>query len=364
LHEHFGFATFTQSCKKRKLRRRRSGVETKRRGRLNQADIAGRLGVSVSTVSRALANDAGISATVRQDIQALARTLGYKGKRALDRTGNWRATVFVGIGSATSGLSGFYLDIVEGMRSTAADSGLALDIKLVNESAVSFDVIRRHAEQSGSNGLLLAGIDATDEFAAWCTAAEVPVVLVNGSDPAMQLSSVSPANYYGAFQATQRLLDAGHRKLLHFTHKSRPTILQRRRGFEAAVAATPGAKGLVINSDEMRVAEFSRRLVAGEFDATALFAWNDVVAVELLDAIGAGSKLPEQFSLIGFDDLPIASFATPRLSTMRVNRTAIAEGAIRLLHQQIAGDRTVQHLEIGVRPVEGGTIHRLKGRAR
>ena len=76
-------------------------MEAKRRGRLNQADIAGRLGVSVSTVSRALANDAGISASVRQDIQTLARTLGYKGKRALDRTGGWRATVFVGIGSAT-----------------------------------------------------------------------------------------------------------------------------------------------------------------------------------------------------------------------------------------------------------------------
>ena len=337
-------------------------VETKRRGRLNQADIAGRLGVSVSTVSRALANDAGISAAVRQDIQTLARTLGYKGKRALDRSTGWRATVFVGIGSATSGLSGFYLDIVEGMRSAAADSVMALDIKLVNESSVSFDVIRRHAEQSETNGLLLAGIDASDDFAAWCLSAEMPVVMVNGSDPQMRLSSVSPANYYGAFQATTRLLDAGHKKLLHFTHKSRPTILQRRRGFEAAVAARPGAKGTVINSDEMRTAEFARRLAAGEFEATALFAWNDVVAVELLDAIGASGKLPRQFSLVGFDDLPIAAYATPRLSTMHVDRAAIAAGAIRLLTQQLAGDRTQQHLEIGVKPVEGGTIHRLSGR--
>lgn len=351
---------FCAIVQKTQISERESSVEIKRRGRLNQADIAGRLGVSVSTVSRALANDAGISAAVRQDIQALARTLGYKGKRAIDRSG-WRATVFVGIGSATSGLSGFYLDIVEGMRSAAADSGMALDIKLVNESSVSFDVIRRHAEVSGTNGLLLAGIDATDEFAAWCLSAEMPVVLVNGSDPLMRLSSVSPANYYGAFQATTRLLDAGHKRLLHFTHKSRPTIVQRRRGFEAAVAAR-GAKGSVINSDDMRTAEFARRLVAGEFDATALFAWNDVVAVELLDAINGTSKLPKHFSLIGFDDLPIAGYATPRLSTMQVDRAAIAAGAIRLLTQQLAGDRTQQHLEIGVKAVEGGTIHRLHGR--
>jgi DNA-binding LacI/PurR family transcriptional regulator len=340
------------------------GVESRRRGRLNQADIAGRLGVSVSTVSRALSNDSGISATVRQDIQTLARTLGYKAKRALDRTGGWRATVFVGIGSATGGLSGFYLDIVEGMRSAAADSGMALDIKLVNESAVQFDVIRRHAEQSETNGLLLAGIDASDDFAAWCMSTEMPVVLVNGSDPLMQLSSVSPANYYGAFQATQRLLQAGHRRLLHFTHKARPTILQRRRGFEAAVASVAGAKGQVINSDDMRTPEFSKRLVAGEFDATALFMWNDVVAVEILDAISGRSKLPAHFSVVGFDDLPIAAYATPRLSTMYVNRPAISAGAIRLLHQQIAGDRTVQHLEIGVTAVEGATIHQMPGKSR
>jgi DNA-binding LacI/PurR family transcriptional regulator len=120
----------------------------------------------------------------------------------------------------------------------------------------------------------------------------------------------------------------------------------------------------VINSDDMRVPDFSRRLVGGEFDATALFMWNDVVAVEILDAISGGSKLPEYFSVIGFDDLPIAAYATPRLSTMYVDRAGIAAGAIRLLHQQIAGDRTVQHLEIGVRPVEGATIHKLPGKRR
>ena len=337
-------------------------MEAKRRGRLNQADIADRLGVSVSTVSRALANDAGISITVRQDIQAMARTLGYKSKRAMNRSASWRATVIVGIGSATSGLSGFYLDIVEGMRSAAADSGMMLDIRLVNDTAVPFDAVRQQAEAADTDGLLLAGLDADDEFAAWCAETEMPVVLVNGSDPLMRLSSVSPANYYGAFQATTRLLDAGHRKLLHFTHRSRPTIVQRRRGFEAAVAAAPGAKGQVINSDDLRTADFAKRLKAGEFDATALFVWNDVAAVELLDVIGGSSKLPAHFSLIGFDDLPIAAFASPRLSTMHVDRAAIAAGAIRLLQQQIAGDRTVQHLEIGVRSVEGGTIHRLPRR--
>ena len=198
--------------------------------RANQADIAERLGVSVSTVSRALANEIGISDAVRRDVQRMARTLGYKSKHNMAAVaGDKRAVALVPLGSATSGLSGFYFGIVEGMREQAAAAGMALDLRLVNESAVTLELIRKQVAQADAGGLLLAGIDGWDELAAWSAEAEVPVVLVNGSDPMMRLSSVSPANYYGAYMATQRLLDAGHRKILHFTHSYRPTIRQRQR---------------------------------------------------------------------------------------------------------------------------------------
>jgi DNA-binding LacI/PurR family transcriptional regulator len=330
-----------------------------RRGkRLNQSDIAERLGVSVSTVSRALANEVGISPTVRDDVRQMARTMGYRSKRSgatlLDR----RVTAFVPLGSATSGLSGFYFAIVEGMRVAAAQAGISLDVRLINESALSVDAMRRHLKDTGAIGLLLAGIDATDDLVAWCADEDLPVVLVNGSDPQMRVSSVSPANFYGAYTATRRLLDAGHRKILHFTQQSRPTVLQRRRGFEEAIASVSGASGIVVNSFEVPRPEFAQRLVRGEYDVTALFLWNDLVAVHVLEAIGEAGQIG-RYSIVGFDDLPIASLATPRLSTMHVNREQIGVAAIRLLRQQMEGDRSVQQLEIGVLPVEGETIHPL-----
>lgn len=326
-----------------------------RRGqRLSQSDIAGRLGISVSTVSRALANEAGISPAVRQDVQDLARSLGYRSKRAGSSFSSRRALAFVPLGGTTSGLSGFYFAIVEGMRVAAARAGIALDIRLINEAALSVDAIRHDLKDAGAAGLLLAGIDATDALVAWCHDEDLPVVLVNGSDPQMRLSSVSPANFYGAYAATRRLLDAGHRKLLHFTQELRPTIAQRRRGFEAAAKAAD-AEALVLNNVELATAEFAERLVKGTYDVTGIFAWNDIVAVRVLEAInraGAGGL----YSIIGFDDLPIASLATPRLSTMRVNREAIGEAAIRLLRLQFEGDRGVQQVELGVTAVEGGTV--------
>lgn len=326
--------------------------------RSNQADIAERLGVSVSTVSRALANEIGISDAVRRDVQRMARTLGYKSKHTTAAvSGDKRAVALVPLGSATSGLSGFYFGIVEGIRQQAAEAGMVLDVRLVNESVVTLDMIRKQIAQADAGGVLLAGIDAWDELADWCAAEEIPAVLVNGSDPQMRISSVSPANFYGAYRATQRLLDAGHRRILHYTHRYRPTILQRQRGFEAAIAATPGAVGVIVNTAERKTSELLADILAGKHDVTAMFSWNDIAAVEMLEGLyGPESPLQPSFSMIGFDDLPIASMATPRLSTIRVDREAIGRGAVRLLAQHMDGEAAVQQLEVGVTMVPGETV--------
>jgi len=192
----------------------------------------------------------------------------------------------------------------------------------------------------------------------WALDADISLVLANGVDPKMRLSSVAPANFYGAYMATQHLLDAGHRKLLHYTYRHRHTILQRRRGFEAAIAATPDAVGTVVISNENSGKELLAGLLSGKYDATAVFCWNDSVAVSMVDGLlGQDSPMPKNFSLMGFDDLPIAGMASPRLSTVRVDREAIGRGVVRLLSQHMDGERAVQHLEIGLTLVEGETVH-------
>lgn len=98
-------------------------------------------------------------------------------------------------------------------------------------------------------------------------------------------------------------------------------------------------------------------LLAGKHDVTALFSWNDIAAVEMLDALYApDSPMPKGFSIIGFDDLPLAGMATPRLSTMAVDRESIGRGAVRLLDQHMDGEATVQQLETGVTTIAGETV--------
>ncbi len=327
--------------------------------RANQADIAEKLGVSVSTVSRALANEIGISDAVRRDVQRVARMLGYKSKH-VPAAGNLdkRAVAMVPLNGAIGSLASFYHGIVEGMRSQAAESGMVLDVRLVNEEHVTLDFVQRHMTKSGAGGLVLAGIDPDETLVEWALDADISLVLANGVDPKMRLSSVAPANFYGAYMATQHLIDAGHRKLLHYTYRHRHTIAQRRRGFEAAIAAAPDVVGTVVTANENSSKELLAGLLGGKYDATAVFCWNDSVAVSMVDALlGQDSPMPKNFSLMGFDDLPIAGMASPRLSTVRVDREAIGRGVVRLLSQQMDGERAVQHLEIGLTLVEGETVH-------
>lgn len=313
--------------------------------------------MSVSTVSRALANEIGISDAVRRDVQRMARALGYKSKHGHGPAGGKRAVALVPLGSATSGLSGFYFGILEGMRQQAAEMAMMLDVRLVNESVVTLDLIMKQMAQTDAEGVLLAGIDPWDELVQWSAETDNSVVLVNGADPKMQISGAAPANFYGAFMATQRLIDAGHRRILHYGQKSRATLIQRQRGFQAAIAANPGISGTIVYGAECPTARLLSDVLAGVHDVTALFSWNDIAAVEMLEGLyAADSPLAQGFSIIGFDDLPIAGMATPRLSTVRVDREAIGRSAVRLLVQHMDGERAVQQVETGVSMVDGETV--------
>jgi DNA-binding LacI/PurR family transcriptional regulator len=331
------------------------------RKRASQSDIADQLGVSVSTVSRALANEIGISEMMRAEVQKVARQLGYKSKHApsaenLDR----HVLALVPLGGATGHLTSFYHGIVEGMRAQAAELRIKIDVRLVNEDSVDDAFVQKQLHRTGANGLVLAGIDPAPGLAQWCRDQDINLVLGNGLDPLMAVSSVTPANFFGAYQATRVLLNAGHRKILHYTHQVRPTIIQRRRGYEAAMAEVSDAVPCVVKTSDYTIAQLIDALRQGQFDVTAVFCWNDIAAMPLLDAmVGGEGQSSRPLSIFGFDDLPIASMASPRLSTVRVDREAMGRSVVRLLAQKFDGEPSVQQVEVGVTLIDGDTVHTL-----
>lgn len=329
--------------------------------RITQADIANRAGVSVSTVSRVLTNEPGISDTIRQQIFKVASDLGYPLKAAADTMPGGLA--LIASDSATGGLSVFYEGILEGLRAGAAERGMPFDIRLVREARTSPDHIQEQLQAAGAEGLFLVGIDPPDDLRPWLEESGTPTVLVNGTDPKLRFDGVSPSNFFGAYAATRRLLDAGHRHILHFTGSHRHTIRERVRGFEAAIASVEGADGRLVpmtfrGSSSQEAHDTAAAILAEDRSFTAAFCMNDFIAVGVLDAVTeAGLRVPDDFAIVGFDDLPCALMTNPRLATMRVDRAALGREAVSLMiarfRDRDAPARQVCHAVISV---PGGTL--------
>ncbi|WGF87535.1 LacI family DNA-binding transcriptional regulator [Marinivivus vitaminiproducens] len=331
--------------------------------RPNQADVALKAGVSISTVSRALANAPGISPAVRRRIQATAAELGYK-PRAAEIAPGHLAVAFVPLRRATDGLGTFYEHILDGLKTAARDTeGVDLETRLIDEATLSPEVVTTHLEATGANCLFFIGIDPPLEVAAWLRAQGIAVVLINGSDPDLEVSSVAPANFYGAKLATRHLLSAGHRHIVHLTPANRWTILERMRGFQAAIGDVDGAVGhvrVIPDGNGGSGREAVLPCLAEHPECTAFFCMNDLVAIGVLQGLElAGKRVPHDVSVIGFDDLPVAAMTSPRLATMRVDRRAIGREALRLLHHRLAEPNSFPlQIEIGVRLVPGDSVGR------
>jgi len=141
----------------------------------------------------------------------------------------------------------------------------------------------------------------------------------------------------------------------------RPTALHRHLGFASAVAATPGAKSTALDSTggaEEIMQQAARIRMAQVADWTGIFCTHDLAAIRLIHALeSVGFRVPQDISVVGFDELPAAAMMSPRLSTVRVNCQAFGEPAIALILRRLAKpDCAPTQLECSVVPVSGGTI--------
>lgn len=327
----------------------------------NQSDVARAAGVSVSTVSRALSNARGISSELRSQIQGLARELGYQA-RGVAKPAERLVRAYVTVNLMSGGLVAFYSALVDGLKAGAAANGLDIEIKLVRQG-LDPQRISRDEEEQPTAANLLVGLDLTPDIAAYF-GPERPVVLVNTFDPQMRFDCVAPNNFYGAVQATQQLIAAGHRHLVHIREQIRWTTKQREYGFMNAVADTPGATGEIIDirtDGEAALAAAAEARASGTARWTGVFGVHDNAAIRVIHALEeVGLRVPRDVSVVGFDDLPAASMMSPRLSTIRVDTASIGQQAITLLQRRLADPGAVAlQVECGVLNVPGGSISQI-----
>ncbi|SHH15167.1 LacI family DNA-binding transcriptional regulator [Cognatishimia maritima] len=321
--------------------------------RVNQAEVARVSGVSISTVSRVLSQAPGISDPVRNKVLSAARDLGYVFRRGTDplEAKIDRAVLFVGQAQAVTDVSAVYSQVIDGIRFAAEASGLSVQFALLEGGGRLPKTALRER-----TGLLFLGIDPPHEILSDLRQREIPVVLVNGLDADLIADSVSPANYFGGRLAAKHLLEMGHTDLTILQNTGRWTLRRRIEGFLSGIKEFAGEKDVTLR--EFHIDSLSGQAVfeaeemwlpKGRCPSTAVFCGNDLVAVAAIQALTShGIRVPEDVSVLGYDDLPVAQMSEPGLTTIRVDWTAIGKEAIRLvLARSSANDAPVAQVQIG-----------------
>ncbi|KJK42898.1 transcriptional regulator [Lentzea aerocolonigenes] len=297
-------------------------------------DVARLAGVSQKTVSRVLNDEPYVSADVRRRVLDAAEQLGYRlnnAARAL-ASGRTRSIGVVALGTALHGPA----SLLMGIERVARDTGYALRVV----STVEGDP----TGVAGAVGSLLdQGVDGI-VISEPIDDGPVPVkidvpVLVLGAPPSFSaplVLSVSVRAHDMARAATDHLLDLGHATVHHVAGPQRWFAAKDRLdGWRSALAARDAAEPPVFEGDWTPDSGYAAgRQLARTRGATAVFAANDDMAIGLIRALTeTGLRVPEDVSVVGFDDVPVAAYVTPPLTTVRQPFDAVAgEGLSLLVH--------------------------------
>ena len=193
-------------------------------------------GVAVSTVSHVLNGTASISADVRERVLEAARGLGYLQKRRDKAAIASISEVMLAVPSDVAAQQDVNLvswTILDALRRHCERRGIRVVPHVAEGSRLDASKLVEGARAANVDGIILFN-DDRPEFLSAVRNSGIPAVLINGEDPEMMVDTVTPANRFGAKQATSWLLQLGHRRILHFTFKHRKTIHYRRDGYEDA----------------------------------------------------------------------------------------------------------------------------------
>jgi DNA-binding LacI/PurR family transcriptional regulator len=329
--------------------------------RVQQREIAQRAGVSVSTVSRVLNNSSGIRDELRQRVVAAALELGWAGVTPHPQN-VLRHVSIVTPATPGSTLDPFNTDVLGGVEAECRRQGIQLNYAVLDHDPEQKSAILAKLEQINIDGLLLLGIDDS-ALLEHILAEELPAVIINAEHPLLPIDAFLPNNQAGSLIAMQYLIAHGHRQIMHITHRGRSTIRRRHDQYraaleEAGIAYDPTLVLDVPLSPETVYAEMQRFLASGPPPFTAIFCANDLAAIGALRALQeAGYRIPNDVSIIGYDDLSLAAFLSPPLTTIRIERQELGARAVRGLIERAANpSQTPIRVELATRLIERQSV--------
>ncbi|MEU4095778.1 LacI family DNA-binding transcriptional regulator [Streptomyces sp. NPDC026673] len=325
-------------------------------GRITLADVASKAGVSLSTVSKVLNGRPDVAAPTRSKVERLLEANGYQRPAPTQPEARLIEIVFHELESVWA------MELIRGVENIAKSRNMSV---VLTESGTRHapgpewieGVLRRRPL-----GVVLVFSSLPDDIKRKLRSRAINFVIIDpAGDPEPDVPSVGSANWAGGVAATRHLIDLGHRRIGIITGPDDMLCsLARLDGFRSAM----GMAGLSVDNDLIRYGDFH---VQGGHDGalslldepdppTAIFAGSDLQALGVLEAARVkGLQVPRDLSVVGYDDIPLAQWASPSLTTVNQPLVEMAEEAARMLlrlsQPDETGEKSNTRMELGVRLV-------------
>jgi LacI family transcriptional regulator len=308
------------------------------------AQVAKIAGVSQMTASRALNDKPGVSQQTREEVLKIAVDIGYVVNRSAQKLSGGRNGI---IGIMTPVLDNHYVgELVVGVGRAARAQGYeTLVYTLFDEDRHSHQSVLGLIKQFTDG--VVAILPRESAYFNALAAANVPVVAIDQRGSLDGFPSISVDSYGGAVRAVEHLAQLGHTRIGFVAgDESIEGVRDRRRGYVDALVrfGLPTDPSLIAQGDlsQMRAFDAASALLALPEPPTAIFAVNDLSAFGVIAAARElGLKVPRDLSVLGFDDIPMASQVHPPLTTIRQPFAQMGRAAVNTLLSQMESDDTI-----------------------
>lgn len=323
-------------------------------------DVAKKAGVSVATVSRVLNDSPLVTESTRQNVLSAVKALNYQPNHAARSLRAGRSHV---IGLIISDIQNpFFTSIVRGIEDVAHQHGYSLVLCNSDEDPEKEKLYINVMRSEEVAGVILASASEANPQVDDLITYNIPVVAIDRQVDGRTIDSVLAANIEGAHAAVVHLLELGHRCIgfigLPLTHTPGK---ERYEGYQRALRDNqlPMSQSFVRIADAKQQGgyESTRDLLTQQPCVTALFVANNLMTLGALDAIRERSlRIPDDISIIGFDDMPWANLLQPPLTAIAQPTYELGQRAAELLLERLKDrDKPVTHEKLETRLIRRGS---------
>lgn len=325
----------------------------KRNGQVTIREVATHALVSIGTASRVFNNHPNVEEGLRVRVLAAANELGYThrlreransynfhddGKRP--RINHVAFCCRAGLGSVNVVAQNPYFSLVlHGAEAECRNHKMHLLYQVFEDDAHYLDRVFESLKKSGAEALILVNF-TSERLVGGLLELNLPAVLIDHYFPELPLDVVMNENYSGSMRVMEYLIGKGHRRIGFLDGLAHYTIKQRRAAYRTALdnGGLSYDPELVVTGDltiegGVRAAQ---EVVRRGLDATAFFCANDTSAIGFIQGLNAaGWRVPEDISVVGFDDIEAAKIISPPLTTVQTNADQLGRMAVRRLLDRI-----------------------------